>query len=170
MTALAFRLATRADLPKIMTIVAGAQQFLSRQGIPQWQDGYPSQEIFEADIKQQGLYVGVKDGQVVMMMTLLNGPDPNYDKIAGAWQQPTDNYLVLHRIAVDRAAAGQKIAEAAFEFAIKLAQQAHKIAMRIDTHEKNLGMRHLAAKYNFTECGTVWMADGAPRLAFELVF
>lgn len=170
MTSLKFRLATEADLPQVMTIVEEARQFLHERGIPQWQNGYPDQTVFRSDIAHQALYVGILNQKVVVMMTLLAGPDPNYQKIAGAWQQLDDNYLVMHRIAVARQAAGQGIAEAAFEFAINQAQQAKKASFRIDTHEKNQGMRHLAAKFDFTQCGTVWMVDGSPRLAFELVF
>ncbi|WP_125605065.1 GNAT family N-acetyltransferase [Lapidilactobacillus bayanensis] len=170
MTRIQFRLATTADLPVIMNIVDGARLFLHHQGIPQWQNGYPDQSVFRADISQQALYVGVENGQVVMMLTLMNGPDPNYQKIAGTWQQSSNHYLVLHRIAVTRSVAGHGDADAAFAFAIQMARQQGKVSLRLDTHEKNHGMRHLAEKYQFKQCGTVWMADGAPRIAFELVF
>lgn len=170
MSKIQFRLATVTDLPAVMGIVAEARQFLHDRGIPQWQDGYPDQQIFEQDISRQALYVGILDQQVVMMLTLLSGPDPNYAKIDDAWQQSSDQYLVMHRIALTRTVSGQGLAKSAFKFAIQTAQQQHKVSLRIDTHEKNRGMRHLAMEFKMKDCGTVWMADGAPRVAYELVF
>ena len=41
--------------------------------------------------------------------------------------------------------------------------------LRIDTHENNAPMRGLLRKLGFVQCGTVHLADGSPRLAFERV-
>lgn len=39
--------------------------------------------------------------------------------------------------------------------------------LRIDTHENNAVMRHLIAKHGFQPCGTIYVEDGTPRLAFD---
>lgn len=162
-----FRLATEADLPTVMTIVAEARQFLHDREIPQWQGPYPTEATFLADIKQRALWVAVRAQKVVLMMTLLHGPDPNYSDIDGEWVQPTSEYLVMHRIAVTRTVAGQGVAQAAFAFALQQAQVLKLVSLRFDTHELNTGMRHLASKNDFMFCGTVLMADGTPRVAYE---
>ena len=39
--------------------------------------------------------------------------------------------------------------------------------LRIDTHENNAVMRHLIARHGFLPCGTIYVEDGTPRLAFD---
>ena len=42
-------------------------------------------------------------------------------------------------------------------------------SLRIDTHADNAPMRGLLRKLGFAQCGTIRLADGSPRLAFERV-
>ncbi|MFC6316279.1 GNAT family N-acetyltransferase [Lapidilactobacillus achengensis] len=167
---LTFRPGTLTDLPAIMAIIQGAQGVMAAQGIPQWQAGYPDQAVLTADLTQQAVWLAVTaTGEIALTMTLLPGPDPNYQKIAGDWLTTGTDYLVIHRIAVSQQVAHHGIAAASFTFARKLAQQRGLVSLRIDTHAKNQAMRHLIAKMGYQACGQVWMADGAPRLAYELV-
>lgn len=39
--------------------------------------------------------------------------------------------------------------------------------LRIDTHMDNKIMQHLIIKNGFTKCGTIYVADGSPRIAYE---
>ena len=39
--------------------------------------------------------------------------------------------------------------------------------LRIDTHAQNLVMQHLIVKHGFVHCGTVYVADGSARLAYQ---
>ena len=41
--------------------------------------------------------------------------------------------------------------------------------VRVDTHEDNKPMQHLIAKAGFAYCGVIHLADGDPRLAYQLV-
>lgn len=47
---MAYRLALKSDIPQIMKIVDEAQEFIKNQGFNQWQDGYPDEGAFLADI------------------------------------------------------------------------------------------------------------------------
>ena len=40
--------------------------------------------------------------------------------------------------------------------------------LRIDTHRDNRILQHLALKHGFRFCGTVFLPDGDPRLAYQL--
>lgn len=166
---ISFRLATESDLPAIMTIVADARVYLREKNVPQWQGVYPTEAVFQADIKKGALWVAVLNQKIALIMTLSPGPDPNYTIIHGKWLQSTDNYLAIHRIAVARDAAGNGVAQAALEFARQFARTQSYPSLRFDTHELNAGMRYLAEKNNFTYCGRVAMADHTPRFAYELL-
>ena len=41
--------------------------------------------------------------------------------------------------------------------------------LRIDTHEDNKVMQHVLEKYGFVRCGIVYVSDGSPRIAYELL-
>ncbi|WP_261805697.1 GNAT family N-acetyltransferase [Lapidilactobacillus luobeiensis] len=165
-----FRQAQTSDLPAMLAIIQAAQQRLGQQGIPQWQDGYPDATVLGEDLRQQAAWVAVNaDDQVLLTLTLLAGPDPHYQKIAGAWLTSTNDYLVIHRIAVSPQAAHQGVAAAGFDFAKRQAQRLKLGSIRIDTHAQNQAMRALIKKMGYQACGQIWVAADAPRLAYELV-
>ena len=39
--------------------------------------------------------------------------------------------------------------------------------IRVDTHSDNHIMQHLLARHGFTLCGTIYLASGSPRLAYQ---
>ena len=45
-----FRKSTKNDVPKIMNIVKQAQNYFKEQGIDQWQNNYPNDEVINNDI------------------------------------------------------------------------------------------------------------------------
>ena len=71
---------------------------------------------------------------------------------------------------LEDAVADEAIIHAVFAF-IKImdyckAQIPH---LRIDTHEDNKVMQHVLEKYGFVRCGIVYVPDGSPRIAYELL-
>ena len=41
--------------------------------------------------------------------------------------------------------------------------------LRVDTHEDNKPMQHLAQKYGFSRRGIIYVEDGTPRIAYDLI-
>jgi RimJ/RimL family protein N-acetyltransferase len=41
--------------------------------------------------------------------------------------------------------------------------------IRIDTHHDNVVMQHVVQKAGFQRCGIIYIADGTPRIAYELL-
>ena len=39
--------------------------------------------------------------------------------------------------------------------------------LRGDTHERNLPMRRAFERNGFERCGTIWVEDGSPRIAYQ---
>lgn len=42
-------------------------------------------------------------------------------------------------------------------------------AVRLDTHADNVPMQRAAEVLGFQRCGTIWVEDGSPRIAYELL-
>lgn len=155
------RLANTDDLPQIQAIYAAARQFMIATGNPnQWVDGYPSDELLLQDIDKQQLYVEETDGALHAAFVLAMGKDPTYAHIEdGGWLSDTP-YGTIHRLASDGSAAGF------FSRCVTFCRG--RIAhLRIDTHHDNEVMQHLAEKEGFRRCGIIYLANGAPRIAYE---
>lgn len=155
------RLAREGDLPRILEIYATARAFMREQGNPnQWKDGYPAKETLLADIAAQKLYVGEENGIPFGVFFLSEGPDPTYSRIDGEGWRSGTSYGVIHRIASDGTRKG--FLHTAVEFARE--RFSH---LRIDTHEDNLPMQNALAKEGFSHRGTIYLANGDSRLAYD---
>lgn len=155
------RRAMPADLEKIEAIYAAARQFMCENGNPtQWNDGYPRRELLETDIRLERLYVAVTEDQICGVFMFALGEDPTYSYMEdGNWRSDTP-YGTIHRIA----STGSGVFAAALEFC---RSQCNHI--RVDTHADNKPMRHLAEKYGFSRRGIIYVEDGTPRIAYDLI-
>ncbi|MDR0922103.1 MAG: hypothetical protein LBM95_06965 [Lactobacillales bacterium] len=111
MTTLSIRLSEPKDIPSIMEIIQQPKVALMEQGIPQWQNGYPNETDFQKDINNQTNYSLLVGDEIIATATLLEVPEPTYERIYdGAWQ-PSTHYATIHRLALKNSAKGQGYAE-----------------------------------------------------------
>ncbi len=128
----------------------------------QWAGAYPAREDIERDIATGNLYAGEDDsGTVVMVFAFIEGTDPTYADIDGAWLNDHP-YGTIHRIASSGAVG--RCLERAVEFGLK-----HSDNIRIDTPIDNAPMLNALRRAGFVRCGVITCADGTPREAFQLV-
>ena len=71
------------DIEKIMCVIHEAQESMRANGIPQWQDGYPNEEVISQDIKIGNSYVLVEDENIIGTANIVAGHEPSYDYIEG---------------------------------------------------------------------------------------
>jgi len=165
------RKTTADDLDAIVPILEEARRTIAALGIDQWQDGYPNREVIEEDIRLGQSHVLVKNGAVIGTFALITCGDPTYDVIEnGHWTTGDDNrnYNAVHRVAIAVASRGSGASTEMIRFAADLTRTAGKTSVRIDTHEGNRVMRRMLEKHGFVHCGTIYLANGDPRVAYEL--
>lgn len=166
-----FRPATQADLPSIMRIIAQAQAYLAAQGIDQWQDGYPDEDVMRTDIRGGHGYVLTEDGRVIGLAAIVVGDEPSYAEIHdGAWTtQP--QYACIHRVALDMERRGSGAANDLMKSAEDVIREHGITSVRIDTHRDNCVMQGMLARNGYTPCGVIYLCDGnergAERIALE---
>lgn len=162
------RKSTKQDLFHIMNLVKQAQSYFKKNGIDQWQDGYPNEEQLLGDIQQGHSYVLVDDNIIGTMYFAIED-DINYIKINGEWKTNHQPYAVIHRIVVDENIKGHGLAKKMLLYAVKQCQKQSIQSIRIDTHEDNLSMQTFLKKNGFEFCGHIQLQSGAPRIAFEKI-
>ena len=156
------RQSTPEDLPEILRLISAARAFMTEHSNPsQWPEGYPSAEQLSSDIARGHRYVCVAPEYAGLVGTFYFAveEEPSYQHIEGRWLN--DNpYGVIHRLASDGRVRG--LFRECLAFASK-----HCSEIRVDTHEDNAPMRQLLVAESFVPCGTIYVADGSPRIAYQ---
>lgn len=163
------RNSTPHDLPTIMDIIHYAQRYLASLNIDQWQDGYPNEAQILNDISNQESFVLLDNAnQLIATFMFTTSKEPTYETIEGKWLTgDTSKYGVIHRIAVAENCTNKGVAKFIITHCEEALNKQRITAMRIDTHQDNLGMQHILKSLNYTYCGIITLTSGALRLAFE---
>ena len=153
------------DIEKIMCVIHEAQESMRANGIPQWQDGYPNEEVISQDIKTGNSYVLVENENVIGTAYVVAGHEPNYDYIEdGKWLNDYP-YVV-----VSKDYKGKDCARQLMAFAESVAGMHHLHDIRIDTHHQNLPMRKFLSKLGYHACGTIYLKNGDKRIVYQKLF
>ena len=157
---MSIRQAKLEELSDIMAIYDNARAFMRASGNPtQWSGGYPQESLIRADIESGKLYVCEDADGLAGVFYFAFEDDPTYRVIDGAWLNDKP-YAVIHRIAV--AKQGRGVVSRCFDYAFARYQN-----LKIDTHTDNLPMQKALAKNGFLPCGTIYLANGDPRIAYQ---
>lgn len=163
------RQATPADMSALMEIFKGAQHFLQQQGVDQWQNGYPEEELICQDIQNRNSYVLTQNNTIMGTIAIFYGPEADYANIQdGHWHSDAP-YAAIHRIAMHKSARGGGAATQMLEQAMQLIQKNGYAYVRVDTHRHNQPMQKFLAKQGFVSCGVIYLQDGAERIAFDKI-
>ena len=164
---LRFRKGGADDLERIMGLVADAQRWFRGQGIDQWQDGYPTQDIILSDISYNNNYIVELNGVVSATFVASFDGEPTYSEIKGKGWLNENPYAVVHRIAVADACRRKGIAREILHYTEELCAERGVRDIRIDTHRDNMAMRSLLKKMGYTHCGLITLTSGAFREAYH---
>ena len=99
------------------------------------------------------------------------GDDPNYQEIDGAWQNNTEPYAAIHRLALSQDYRGQHLAKYFMSSLISILNEQGIHNFRVDTHDLNQPMQHVATSNGFIRRGHINILDEPNdplRWAFEL--
>ena len=163
--------ASPEDAGTILGIMEAARAFQRECGFVQWRDGYPSMEDILGDISAGACYKVVEGEEILGAFCAIFGPEPTYALIEdGHWLTEGDDYITVHRIAFSDSARGRGLAGRAFAHAFSMCRDTGAVSVRVDTHYDNAAMRKAIDKSGFTHCGTVYMADGTERAAYEKIY
>ncbi len=157
------RKTTLEDMARRQEIFDLGRMYQQTHGNPnQWKPGYPGRETLLQDVEEGTGYVVEVDGRIVGTFALIYGEDPTYGYIEdGGWLSDAP-YAAVHRVASDGSVKG--LGNVMLQWCIR--QAGH---VRIDTHHDNKTMQHVVEKNGFQYCGVIYLENGDPRVAYEIM-
>lgn len=159
--------AEKKDIEKIEAIINQAKDFLNSCGVDQWQGPYPNASDIAKDIETGCCYIIRESGKIIATASLSFEREPAYDALVnGSWRY--EDYLVIHRLAVDNTIRGKGYASLLLLHAEKLARSRGIYSLRVDTHEDNRAMLRLLSKNGFDYRGDVYYGT-TKRVGYEKV-
>jgi GNAT superfamily N-acetyltransferase len=121
------------DVAVVAALLDEATVWVGERGYEQWPLPFPHDEV-EAAIERGEVYVAELDGDTVATVTLV-WDDPMY------WGERPPDAAYVHKLAVRRACAGQRIGGAIVEWADATAAAAGREFLRLDCLRDNPGIR-----------------------------
>ena len=151
----------RDDFDRIMEIYRYAQDFMIQSGNPdQWGHSYPDPELIKSDIREKKCMIICDEKSIHGVFALFEGKEPTYQTIEdGSWLNE-EPYVTIHRLAGDGQVHG--LFQCAADYCKGIA-----LNVRIDTHANNKTMQRQIEKNGFKKCGTIYVEDGSPRIAYQ---
>lgn len=160
------------DIDRVVELFNQAKLFLKEHHIDQWQtppNGYPSSNEVKEDILKDGGYCIVNEDKVVGYSFIQCIDDPNYHLIEeGEWFND-EPYVVIHRTCIDNSFKGKGVASLFVEKAKEICAEKNLHNIRVDTHQDNVYMQKMLEKNGFKKCGIIYVYDGTPRYAYQLI-
>ena len=152
----------RADeLERVSAIYQRAREYMKSTGNPnQWGKVYPPLELIEQDILGGNLFALEESGEIYGVFAFFPDGDSAYSHIDGAWLNDKP-YGAIHRVA--SAGIRKGVLCECVSFCLTKTKN-----LKIDTHINNAIMQHQLKKEGFIECGTIYLDNGEPRIAFQL--
>ena len=129
----------------VAALLDEATVWVGERGYEQWPLPFPEAEIAAA-IERGEVYVAELDGAAVATVTLL-WDDPMY------WPDQSPDGVYVHKLAVSRACAGQRIGQAIVEWADRTAAAAGRGFLRLDCLRDNPGIRSYYERLGFEHRG-----------------
>ena len=146
------------DLATVAGLLDEATVWVGERGFEQWPLPFPRDELGAA-IERGEVYVAELNGEAVATVTLL-WDDPTY------WGERPPDAAYVHKLAVSRACAGQRIGRAIVEWADATAAAEGRRFLRLDCLRDNPGIRAYYENLRFEHRGDL-VANGRDMSIYE---
>jgi ribosomal protein S18 acetylase RimI-like enzyme len=130
---------------------------MDEQGIPQWDDIYPSEAILNADIESQQMYLIEIEGPVAGLIVINEDQSPEYASVA--WEYG-GRALVVHRLTIHPDFQRHKLASYLMDFAEERAAAENYDCIRLDAFTRNPAAFALYENRGYRRAGIVRFRKG----------
>jgi len=151
------RLARIEELDFVHGLVQEAIRHMDNQGVPQWDDIYPSKAILNADIENQQMYLIGVEGQVAGLIVINEVQSPEYTGVG--WKY-CGRVLVVHRLTIHPDYQRRKLASYLMDFAEEKAATENYDCIRLDAFTRNPAAFALYENRGYRRAGIVLFRKG----------
>ena len=149
------RIAKISDLNNIMRMYHSCIKGMIKNGIDQWDESYPNIEIIQEDLRANTYYVAEINSQIIGGINIDRNQDPTYLNIS--WQDKSNSFLVVHRLAVQESFWNQKVGKNLMLFTEHLVKKKRLNSIRLDTYSGNPKAMIFYKKLGYIELGTIYL-------------
>ena len=152
------RKANMEDLDEITAIFKKAVEGMNAKNIFQWDEVYPTRDVFEDDIKKQQMYL-LMDGNGILSAFVINHDcDERY--LSGDWAFDVSGAAILHRLCVNPFYQNIGIGKETIKRIEEMLTERGYDSIRLDTFSQNPIALRLYTSLNYKKVGEVHFRKG----------
>ena len=158
-----------SEITNIIELAKSCKEDMIANGIFQWNDHYPTKQIFENDIQQNELFV-LEDNAVILGTIVISSlMDEEYVPVK--WLVPNGKSIYIHRLAVHPLQQGKGYAQQLMAFAENFARVHGIASVRLDTFSKNLRNQKFYEARGYQRLESIYFPKQSehPFYCYELV-
>jgi len=145
------------DINDIMKMIHDCANDLIDKNIFQWNEKYPSRDIFLSDIEKKNLFILKNNSGIIGCIALSHEKDIEYTDVK--WLTKDDKNLYLHRLAVDPKFQKKGIGKLLMDFAEDFARDNKFKSVRLDTFSKNERNNRFYRSRKYTKLDDVYFPN-----------
>ncbi len=157
------------EIPEILAITTACSKHMIEKDIFQWNQHYPSKQVFVKDIERSELYVLDMAGQILGTIVISIYMDDVYAQVD--WLTPDKDNIYIHRLAVHPDFQGRGLARKLMDFAENYAREKGCLSVRLDTFSKNQRNQRFYEARGYQKLGDIIFPNQSehPFHCYELV-
>ena len=124
-----------SDITEILELTKSCARHMISLGIFQWNEHYPSEEVFQNDVQLDQLWKIESGDEILGVIVLTEVEDVEYDDVK--WLTENAKNLYIHRLAVHPKHQGKGIARKLLDFSEAYAREKKYDSIRLDTFSQN---------------------------------
>ena len=147
-------LAKIEDLQRVKTIAEACAADMISKNIFQWNEKYPSRDVFKNDIINNSLYISKQGDVITGCIVISTKKDQVYKNID--WLSKDYMNIYIHRLAVHPNYQKKGIGKTLMTFAEEYARINDFKSIRLDTFSKNIRNNKFYKSRNYNQLGNVF--------------
>ena len=147
------RKAQTSDLGNIMLMYKSCVAGMLKNSIDQWDATYPNAEVIMEDLIAHTYFVALENGVIIGGINIDQNQDKTYLTID--WEDKTNQFLVVHRLAVKVEFWSDGIGKSLMLFTENLVTEKGLNSIRLDTYSGNPKAMEFYRRLGYSELGTI---------------
>ena len=161
--------ASKIDLKQLYSLTKSCAKYMIENGIFQWNENYPSEEILLKDVELQQIWKLEENNSIVGAIVLTEIEDKEYLNVK--WLTKNYKNLYIHRLAVHPNFQGKGYAQKLMDFAENYAKENNYNSIRLDTFSQNKRNQDFYKQRKYVKLESIYFPDQSefPFYCYEKV-